>query len=201
MAGDCDAPVEATVRAVQGRDVFVGHPVTAGMESRSAVPPETLPVELTPDGIEVEYTDGRRVFYRGVPTKVEGTVRTSPGKHVHVLVTDATESRGVLVYVDERDTEDEILEATGVGRVLLEQGEETTVFPGVTVRERQLRVGVEADPGDVDGRVFVFEEDEMGERSFEIVADADDESTDGDGERGGEGDPEPEEQTSNGDDA
>jgi len=140
------------------------------MEPRSEVPPDTLPVDLTEDGIEVEYHDGRRVFYRGVPMSVSGTVRTAPGKDVHVLVTDAGERQGVLVYINERKTEDEILGETGVGRVLLGRGEETTVFPGVTVREDRLRIEIEADPDVVDGRVFVFEEDEMGERSFELVA-------------------------------
>ncbi|MFC7133836.1 MULTISPECIES: DUF5796 family protein [Salinibaculum] len=139
------------------------------MHARSDVPPDTLPIELTPDGIEVEYKDGRRVFYRGVPTKAEGTVKTAPGKNVHVLVSDKSETQGVMVYVNERDTEDEILEDSGVGRVMLDQGEETTVFPGVTVRERQMRIDVEMDADAVDGRVFVFEEDEMGERSFELV--------------------------------
>jgi len=149
------------------------------MDSRSEVPPDTLPVELTSDGVEVTYQDGRRVFYRGVPAKVAGSVRTAPGKDVHVLVTDEDERRGVLVYANERKTEDSILEDTGVGRVLLDRGEEAAVFPGVTVRERQLRVEVETDPGMVDGRVFVFEEDEMGERSFELVAEdaAEDDST------------------------
>lgn len=139
------------------------------MESHSEVAPDTLPVDLTSDGVEVTYQDGREVFYRGVPTRVPDEVTTAPGKDVHVLVTDAGERQGVLVYVDERNTEDEILEATGVGRVLLGKDEETTVFPGVAVRNRQLRIEVEADFGIVDGRVFVFEEDAMGERSFELV--------------------------------
>jgi len=141
------------------------------MDSRSEVPPDTLPVDLTPDGVEVTYQDGRRVFYRGVPAKASGSVTTAPGKDIHVLVTDEAQQHGVLVYVDERTTEDDILEATGVGRVLLASDEETTVFPGVTVRKQKLRIEVEADPTVVDGRVFVFEEDEMGERSFELVAD------------------------------
>lgn len=139
------------------------------MNSRSDVSPDTLPVELTEDGIEVEYLDGRQVFYRGVPTPVEKSVKTAPGKDIHVLVTDASETQGVLVYVNERNTEDEILEDTGVGRVMLDTGEETTVFPGVTVRENAMRVGIEADTDAVDGRTFVFEEDEFSERSFEIV--------------------------------
>jgi hypothetical protein len=141
------------------------------MEPRSDVPPDTLPVEMTPDGVEVTYQDGRRVFYHGVPTKVTGDLTTAPGKDVHVLVTDAGHRQGVLVYVNERKTEDDILEDSGVGRVLLGRDEETTVFPGVTVRNRQLRVEVETDFDVVDGRVFVFEEDEMGERSFELVPD------------------------------
>lgn len=139
------------------------------MHSRSDVPPDTLPIELTPDGVEITYNDGRSVFYRGVPTKVEGAVKTAPGKDVHVLVSDKTETQGVLVYVNELNTEAEILEETGVGRVMLDKAEETTVFPGVTVRESQMRIDVEMDADAVDGRVFVFEEDELGERSFELV--------------------------------
>ncbi len=139
------------------------------MHQRSDVAPDTLPIELTDDGIEVEYLDGRRVFYRGVPTAVEESVTTAPGKDTHVLVTDAGDNQGVLVYVNELNTENEILEDTGVGRVMLEDSEETTVFPGVTVRESAMRIEVEADTDAVDGRVFVFEEDEMGERSFELV--------------------------------
>jgi hypothetical protein len=144
------------------------------MKTHAEISPDTLPVTLMDDGVEVEYTDGREVFYRGVPTKVEDSLKTGPGKDVHVLVTDESESQGVLTYVDERKTEDEILEDSGVGRVLLGQGEETTIFPGVTVRKGQLRIQVSIDPTVVDGRVFVFEEDEMGERSFELVEPTDD---------------------------
>jgi hypothetical protein len=35
-----------------------------------------------------------------------------------------------------------------------------------------MRVDVEADLDAVDGRVFVFEEDALGERSFELVDEA-----------------------------
>ena len=155
------------------------------MHSRSDVSPKTLPIELTEDGIAVEYLDGREVFYRGVPTPVEGTVKTAPGKDTHVLVTDKSETQGVLVYVNERNTEDEILEDTGVGRVMLDDGEETTVFPGVAVNERAMRIEVDADIDAVDGRVFVFAEDELGERSFELVPegttdDGDDDAEDAD---------------------
>ena len=120
----------------------------------------------------VEYTDGREVFYRGVPEKVVGTLATPPGKDVHVLVTDGSDTQGVLVYVNERKTEDGILEDTGVGRVLLDREERTTVFPGVAVEDvgNGLRVEVEVeDPEVVDGRVFVFAEDGMSEHSYEVV--------------------------------
>ena len=142
------------------------------MEGRSEVAPDTLPVELQEDGVLVEYTDGREVLYRGVPERVPGTLTTPPGKDVHVLVTDASGTQGVLVYVNERRTEDEILQDTGVGRVLLGREERTTVFPGVAVGDvgNGLRVAVEVeDPDVVDGRVFVFAEDGMSEHSYEVV--------------------------------
>jgi len=142
------------------------------MDSRGDVPPDSLPVELTDTGIEVEYRDGRRAFYHGVPTPVEGSVTTAPAKEVHVLVTAPEETRGVLVYVNDLNTGDDVLESTGVGRVMLDRGESETIFPGLEVTERGMRVEVTADPAVVDGRVFVFEEDEMGERRYEIVADA-----------------------------
>ncbi|MFB6169889.1 MAG: DUF5796 family protein [Haloarculaceae archaeon] len=140
------------------------------MSVRNDVAPDTLGIDLQAEGIEVTYTDGRSVFYHGVPEKCEGTVTTAPGKDVHVLVTDPTETEGVLVYVNDRKTHDDILESSGVGRVILDKGEETGLFPGVTARQQAYRVEIEADPDAARGRVFVFEEDEMGERSFEIVS-------------------------------
>lgn len=144
--------------------------LTVRMSQRSEFSPDTLAVDLTEAGIAVEYTDGREVFYGGVPEKVTGELTTAPGKEVHVLVTDPTETEGVLVYVNDRTTADSIIADTGVGRVLLDQDEEATLFPGVSVRETGYRTIVDADPGTARGRVFVFEEDDMGERTFEIVA-------------------------------
>lgn len=136
----------------------------------SDVSPSTLPVRLHDEGVEVEYLDGRVVFYHGVPSREEDDVLTGPGKQVHVLVTAPDEREGVLTYVNDRKTDDEILEASGVGRVLLESGEETDLFPGVTVRKEAYQVRVEADPEAARGRVFVFAEDERSERSYEIVS-------------------------------
>jgi hypothetical protein len=73
-----------------------------------------------------------------------------------------------MTYVNERKTEDEILESSGVGRVFLESGEETELFDGVRASVDGLAVEVEVDFSVVDGRVFVFEEDELGEAMYEL---------------------------------
>lgn len=139
------------------------------MQEKTEVPPDTLSVRLTDDGVVVQYLDGREVLYRGVPTPVESPHTSAPGKDVHVLVTDETETTGVLTYVDERMTEGNILEDTGVGRVLLDGGEKRTLFPGVVVEKRNPRIEITIDHEAVDGRVFVFEEDQFQERSYELV--------------------------------
>ena len=140
------------------------------MSARNDVAPDTLGVDLAEDGIVVEYTDGREAYYRGIPEKVEGTLRTQPGKLVQILVTDPTESEGVMTYVNDLNTHDDILETTGVGRVMLDPGEEEELFPGVEVRVDGYAVEIEADPEAARGRVFVFEEDELGEESYELVS-------------------------------
>jgi hypothetical protein len=168
------------------------------MSVRRDVPPGTVGVELLEHGVQVGYRDDRTTLYRGVPEAVTGTLTTAPGRETHVLVTDPTETEGVMVYVNDLKTHEDILESTGVGRVILDPGDEEELFPGVTVR----RLGggrneVEADPDVAGGRVFVFVEDEMGEASYELVGeDAADEreavaeavaEADGDGEETGPG--------------
>ena len=144
------------------------------MAERSDIAPETLQVRLDSEGVEVEYTDGRSVFYHGVPEKRDGSLLSPPGRDVHVLVTSPDGTEGVMVYVNDRRTHDDILESTGVGRVILERGEETSLFPGVEVENRGYRVEVTADPEAAGGRVFVFAEDETGEAAYELVAGDDD---------------------------
>lgn len=143
------------------------------MTERSDIAPETLHVSLDPEGVEVEYLDGRSAFYHGVPRKREGSVVCPPGRDVHVLVTSPEETTGVMVYVNDRTTADEILESTGVGRVILARDEETSLFPGVDAENLGYRIEVRADLDLARGRVFVFAEDEMGEAAYELVADTD----------------------------
>ncbi len=139
------------------------------MRQRSNVAPSTLGVDLTENGIEIRYTDGRETFYHGVPEKVSGALETPPGKEVHVLVTDPSETEGVMVYVNDRKTHDDVLESTGVGRVLLDEDGREEVFPGVEVGIEGYGVRVEADPDIARGRVFVFAEDAVSEHYYEIV--------------------------------
>ncbi len=140
------------------------------MSSRNDVPPGTVGVDLREEGVEVEYLDGRQVLYRGVPEPVTETLVTPPGAEAHVLVTDPMETEGVMIYVNDLRTHDDILQDSGVGRVILEQDEEETLFPGITVRQLQgERVKVEADPDTARGRVFVFVENERGEVSYEFI--------------------------------
>jgi len=75
----------------------------------------------------------------------------------------------VLMYVNDRNTHDDILETTGVGRVFVEPGEEEELFPGVTARADGHSIIVDADPEIARGRVFVFAEDELSEAAYEIV--------------------------------
>ncbi len=138
------------------------------MTARGEVAPEPLGVELDEGGIYITYQDDRRVFYNGVPEVIEGTCRCQPGKIVQVLVTDESATEGVMTYVNERKTEDEILEASGVGRVYLEDGESTSLFDGVTASVDGLAVEITVDMDRIDGRVFVFEEDELGEAMYEL---------------------------------
>ncbi|MCQ4332502.1 hypothetical protein KM295_03170 [Natronomonas sp. F2-12] len=154
------------------------------MADRSDIAPETLQVRLDPEGIEVEYVDDRSVFYHGVPEKREGSVVCPPGRDVHVLVTAPDETEGVMVYVNDRRTHDDVLESTGVGRVILERGEAASLFAGVEAENHGYRVEVTADPETARGRVFVFAEDETGEAAYELVggseaADSDQEPSEG----------------------
>ncbi|WP_135535130.1 MULTISPECIES: DUF5796 family protein [Halostella] len=137
------------------------------MSARNNVSPSTLGVELAEEGVYVEYIDGREVLYHGVPEKVEESVRTPPGKQVQVLVTDPSETEGVMMYVNDRNTHDDILETTGVGRIFVEDEEE--LFPGVVARMDGHSIIIEADPEVARGRVFVFAEDELSEHSYEIA--------------------------------
>lgn len=131
------------------------------------IAPAALPVELVEGGIVVTYRDGREVLYRGVPERVGPEYATGPGREIHLLVTDGDTGR--LVYVDERMTDPDILERTGVGRIRLAVGDPAEVQPGVTARKTGLRIELTVAPADLEGTAFVFEQDQFGEHSVELA--------------------------------
>ena len=139
------------------------------MTARSPVAPSTLEVDLVDGGIVVRYLDGREAFYHGPPDPVESPLTTPPGKEVHVLVTDPDGLEGVLTYVNDRLTHDDVLESTGVGRIFVDESTPVEPFPGVSVRAAGFSVEIEAAVDRVDGRIFVFAEDEFGEAAYELV--------------------------------
>ena len=179
----CGTPAPFADRSQFALAALIGvDPPTRGMSApnRNDVAPASVSVSLREEGVEVEYLDGRISFYRGVPQRVEESLTTPPGKQTHVLVTDPTETEGVLVYVNDLKTHDDILEQTGVGRVVLGEDEAEELFPGVTARRPGgRRTEIEADPAVAGGRVFVFVEDDWGEDSYEFVAAESADGTDG----------------------
>lgn len=134
----------------------------------SNVPPDTVAVDLRDGGVGIEYCDGRETFYAGVPQAAH-RVRAAPGTEVHLLVTDKPPTRGVLLYVDDRRTPDEVLSESGVGRVLLDDGENRSPVPGITVARDHHSHVIEGDPERIDGRAFVFAENEHEERRYELA--------------------------------
>ncbi|KTG08074.1 DUF5796 family protein [Haloferax profundi] len=141
------------------------------MSARNDIAPSTLGIELHDYGVEVEYIDNRTTVYRGVPEAITDTLSTPPGKEIHVLVTDPTETEGVMMYVNDLKTHDDVLESSGVGRVILAEGDEEELFPGVVVRRIPgHRFEIDADPEVARGRVFVFVEDDWSENAYEFVA-------------------------------
>ena len=140
------------------------------MEHRSRIAPQTLRVTLLEHGVEVQYLDDRSVLYHGVPHRQHGQLVSPPGKETHVLITDETGLEGVMVYLNDRTTHDDIFRSTGVGRVILAPGEQTTIFPGVRVEGAAGdRVAITVDEAVIGGRVFAFIEDDWGESSYEFV--------------------------------
>ncbi len=142
------------------------------MPNRNDIPPDSVGVDLREEGVVVEYLDGRDTLYRGAPTKADESLQAGPGKEVHVLVTDDSNTQGVMMYVNDLKTHDDILEDSGVGRVILSAGESAILFPGVSARRDGERTVVEADSDEITGRIFVFVEDDWGEESYELVGES-----------------------------
>lgn len=152
--------------------VLPGRDQAAPEMSFETVSPATLGVELLEEEIVVRYLDGRRTVYQGPVEPTTPPLRTAPGRLVQLLLIEPGETEGVLVYVNDRDTDAEILEESGVGRINLDPGEEVSVFPGVTVAMDGYHAVVDVDMQVIDGRLFVFAEGPLDARSYELLEEA-----------------------------
>ncbi|MFB6162488.1 MAG: DUF5796 family protein [Halococcoides sp.] len=132
------------------------------------VDPGTLPVAIDDDGVEITYDDGRTVRYRGVPAACGDVIRVPARRRVHVLGTDTDGTSGALVYLTDRRTHEAVLEESGVGRIFPDESGRT-ILPGVTATLDGSDLRIEANSDAVPGRVFVFEEDDRVERSYELL--------------------------------
>lgn len=139
------------------------------MAARSNVSPVPLQLEPRDQGIAVRYLDGRLVEYAAPIADADDAVGANITYEIHVLVTDEAETEGIMVYLNDYDTSDDVLESTGVGRILLEQGESAAAYPGVMASRADDRVEVAADPEAVEGSVLVFVENQLEERAFRLV--------------------------------
>lgn len=137
------------------------------MEARSNVTPNPLPLEIEDSTISIQYQDGRVVTYHGPIEERDATVSATLTYEIHVLVTDGTE--GSIVYVNDYDTSDEVLEATGVGRVIISESDSASVYPGVTASRRGERITIEVDRGAVAESVYVFVENQLEEHAYQLV--------------------------------
>ena len=143
------------------------------MSPRETVSPATLQIRRDEAGIAVRYLDDRETIYELDPEPTEPPVRTRPGMLVQVLQVNEDFESGVLVYVNDRDSDSEILEDTGVGRINLQPGESASLLPGIEAEMDGHNALIDADLEVVDGRVFVFEEGMLGAAAYELVEDSD----------------------------
>lgn len=142
------------------------------MVSRETVSPATLQLEVEEDGIVVHYLDGRHTVYSQTPEAETAPITMPPEFIVQILLVHPSQTEGVLVYVNDRDTADEILEESGVGRINLRPGEAASILPGIDVEMDGHTAVVDVDHEVVDGEVYVFAEGQLGSRAYHVVEDA-----------------------------
>ena len=138
------------------------------MESRTNVSPIQIQIEVDETAITLLYLDGRSVHYRA-PIRDESTsVRAAQTYEIHVLVTDREQTHGYMTYINDLDTTDDILRATGVGRVLLADGASATIHQGVTAQRDGETIEVNVRDTVVPGTVYVFVEHQLEERAYRL---------------------------------
>lgn len=133
------------------------------------VSPASLPVHAGDEGIEITYLDDRRVTYRATPESTQSPVRVQERSQVHVLIVGPDGDAGRLVSINDRKTSNNILERTGVGRVLLDDGGEATLAPGVDVHRSGEELIVHVSPVVGERRILVFVDTQRHEHAYEVA--------------------------------
>ncbi len=139
------------------------------MQPRTNVSPVQLPVDIGTDDVTIEYLDRRLVSYRAPVVERDEPVHAVHTYELHVLVTDATGEAGYMTYVNDLDTTDDILESTGVGRVILDADESVSLHPGVTASREGETITIQLTTSDLDSRVYVFVEHQLDERAYRLA--------------------------------
>lgn len=139
------------------------------MQARTNVSPVQLPVDVGSEDVTLEYLDQRLVSYRAPVVERDGPVNALHTYEIHVLLTDEAGEAGYMTYLNDLDTVDDILESTGVGRVILEDGETVTLHPGVTASRDGETIAIETASEVVEGRVYVFVEHQLEERAYRLA--------------------------------
>lgn len=139
------------------------------MVHRDEVDPVPLDVGVVDGSLAVKYQDGRQVRYDQPLKRTDESVRVQSHRHIHVLVFDPSADQGILVYINDLNTEAEILSDTGVGRVFVSADDRRTIYPGVTATGdgRIVEIAAEFETLDEE-RVFVFEESARVEQAYEL---------------------------------
>lgn len=139
------------------------------MQHRSNVSPVPLTVERSAEAVRVHYLDDRVVTYRGPFEERDGELAANRSFEVHVLVIDPESGDGIMTYVNDYDTTDPILESTGVGRVLIEDGQHEAIYPGITATLAGETVRVTVDETAADMWVYGFVENDRGEAGMVLA--------------------------------
>ncbi len=133
------------------------------MRQRSNVSPVPLSVERSSDAVRLHYLDGRVVTYHGPFEYRKDDLVANRSFEVHVLVVDRTTGEGIMTYINDYNTSDAILESTGVGRVILDDGQREIIYPGVSASLSGEQIHVSAETVGEDVWIYGFVENDRGE--------------------------------------
>lgn len=143
------------------------------MEHRSNVSPVPLTVERSTEAVSLQYLDDRVVTYRGPFEESQSELRANRSFEVHILVIDPDTGEGIMTYINDYDTSDEILESTGVGRVLIDDGQREVIYPGITATLEGETIHVSLDSSIDDVWVYAFVENDRGESGSILASPSD----------------------------